>query len=197
MALTLDGTTGISASGNIYGNNVIVGGTISVGAITPTTVSASGNVIGGNILTAGFISAAGNITGQNINSANADLAEMYSADSSYPPGTVIEFGGDKEITICTSSHSTRVAGVVSTAPSYVMNTDQSGDIVLAVAMIGRVPCRVIGTIRKGDQIVSSDIPGVGTRLDPAKYQVGCVIGKSLENYDSNTDGVIEVVVGKY
>jgi hypothetical protein len=168
-------------------------GNISVSGI----VSATGNVTGGNILTAGQVSAAGNITGLNINSANADLAEMYSADSSYAPGTVVEFGGEYEITISTVNHSTRVAGIVSTAPSYIMNTNQDGNIVLAIALIGRVPCQVVGTIHKGDRIVASDIPGVGQALNPDQFEPGCIIGKSLENYNSANTGIIEVAVGRF
>ena len=262
MALSLDGTTGISASGNIVGNNISVVGSLSVGSFNPATISVSGNVnggniltgglisatgnisggnlnvtgnivdtgalsiisgsngnialvpngtgivtassalsvsgnvTGGNILTAGTISATGNITGQNINSANADLAEMYVADSAYQPGTVVEFGGDYEITATTQNHSTRVAGIISTAPSYLMNTNQAGTNVLPVALIGRVPCLVLGPITKGDCLVSSDVEGVAQALDPSKYRPACIIGKALQDYTSTQVGTIEVVVGR-
>lgn len=279
MALSLDGTTGISASGNIWGNNIIVPGTLSVGVFNPSSVSASGNVTGGNILTAGVVSATGNITGayilgngsqltgvdatqiingtsnakvvssggniavgiggtsnvavfattgafitgvnsvsgnitggniltagavsatgnitgQNINSANADLAEMYVADQPYAPGTVVEFGGDHEITATTQSHSTRVAGVISTAPSYIMNTEQTGEHVLPVALTGRVPCLVLGPITKGDRLVASNTKGTAVALDSTQYQPGCIIGKALENYNSDQVGTIEIVVGR-
>jgi cell shape-determining protein MreC len=73
----------------------------------------------------------------------------------------------------------------------------SGSVGLPVALTGRVPCRVIGAIQKGDRLVTSGIKGVATVLDPAKYQPGCIIGKALENYDSDTVGVIEVAVGRY
>jgi hypothetical protein len=49
----------ISATGNIYGNSFIVSGGGS-------GISASGNIIGGNILTAGIVSATGNVTGNYI-----------------------------------------------------------------------------------------------------------------------------------
>jgi hypothetical protein len=126
----------------------------------------------------------------------ADLAERYLADSAYEPGTVIEFGGVNEVTISQSSHTTRVAGAVSTAPAYEMNTDLEGEFVIAIALTGRVPCQVVGTIHKGDLLVASDIPGVATVLDINLYQPGCVLGKALEDYDSDTVGTITVVVGK-
>ena len=65
-----------------------------------------------------------------------------------------------------------------------------------VALMGRVPCRVVGTIRKGDRLAASAIPGVATALDPAQYQPGCIIGKALEDYNSDNPGIIEVVVGR-
>jgi hypothetical protein len=126
----------------------------------------------------------------------ADLAEMYSADSKYLPGTVVDFGGDKEVTITTGSHSTAVAGIISTQPSYLMNSTLDGENAVEVALTGRVPCRVVGAIKKGDRLVSSDLPGVATVLDITKYQPGCIIGKSLENYDSTEVGTIEVAVGR-
>jgi trimeric autotransporter adhesin len=86
--------------------------------------------------------------------------------------------------------------VVSTAPAYEMNTQLEGELVVQVALTGRVPCRVIGTIHKGDLLVASDIPGVAMVLDMNNYQPGCIIGKALQEYDSQTVGVITVVVGK-
>jgi hypothetical protein len=126
----------------------------------------------------------------------ADLAESYLADNVYMPGTVVDFGGVEEVTVSSTSHSTRVAGVVSTNPAYRMNSGLEGENVAVVALTGRVPCRVIGTIAKGDCLVSSHVPGVATVIDPTKYQVGSVIGKSLENYNSDSEGVITIVVGR-
>jgi trimeric autotransporter adhesin len=196
MALSLDGTTGISASGNIVGNNISVIGSLTAGSFSPTIVSASGNITGGNILTGGSISASGNITGLNINSSNADLAEMYVADANYAPGTVVEFGGQQEITATTQSHSTQVAGIISTAPSYLMNATQTGTHVLPVALTGRVPCLVVGHITKGDCLVASSIQGVAQVLEQDKYRPACIIGKALQNYESDQVGTIEVVVGR-
>jgi hypothetical protein len=126
----------------------------------------------------------------------ADLAEMYVADQTYAPGTVVEFGGNEEVTASQSSHSTAVAGIVSTNPSYLMNATQTGNHVVAVALVGRVPCQVIGTFKKGDRLVASDITGVATGLDMSKYQPGAIIGKALEAYNSTEVGTVEVAVGR-
>ena len=124
----------------------------------------------------------------------ADLAEKYSSDLDYPPGTVVVFGGEKEITISTTSYDTTVAGVISTNPGYSMNTLAEG---LEVALTGRVPCRVIGPVRKGQIVVTSDIPGVAQAIDNSKFVPGCVIGKALTTINTNTIETIEVVVGRF
>ena len=109
----------------------------------------------------------------------ADLAENYQADIPYSPGQVLMFGGSQEVTIA-APDTTKVAGVVSTNPAHLMNGQLTGSNVVAVALQGRVPCRIIGTIGKGDLVTSSNVPGVATRLDPKDWVPGCVIGKSLE-----------------
>jgi hypothetical protein len=122
----------------------------------------------------------------------ADLAEMYVADQMIEPGTVVCFGGDHEITICDTDSCSRVAGVISTNPSYIMNAGLAGDHVVAVALTGRVPTRVTGQVRKGDMMVSTTDGRARACATPA---VGQVIGKALADFDG-IDGVIEVVVGR-
>jgi hypothetical protein len=184
----------VSATGNISGSYIIGNGSQLTGlpaSYGDANVASFLSNFGSN-----SISTTGNITAANINSANADLAEMYVSDANYTPGTVVEFGGEYEITATTQSHSTRVAGIVSTAPSYLMNSSQSGNNVLPVALVGRVPCQVTGTITKGDRLVASDIPGTAQRLDPDRYEPACIIGKALEAYNSDQIGTIEVAVGR-
>ena len=136
-------------------------------------------------------------SGKATTAQYADLAEMYCADANYPPGTVVEFGGTSEITITTASHSTQVAGIISTNPAYLMNSILACEVnALEVALVGRVPCSVVGTIRKGDRLVSSKIPGVAQAVTTDLYQPGCIIGKALEEYNSTDPGVIEVAVGR-
>ena len=189
--LYIAGGTGIlSATGNITGPNLSVGtGTITGGNI----VNSNGNGIG-NI---GSSSLYFNTVFAKATSAQyADLAEMYIADAAYAPGTVVEFGGNYEITITTTTHSTQVAGIISTQPAYLMNSTQAGEHSLELALVGRVPCSVVGTIRKGDRLVSSNTPGVAQALDINQYQPGCIVGKALAEYNSAEPGVIEVAVGR-
>ena len=164
-------------------------GTITVGNIVNSSANGVGNI--------GSATTYFNTVFAKATSAQyADLAEIYVADNSYGPGTVVEFGGNNEITATTSTHSVQAAGIISTQPAYLMNSTQAGEHALEVALIGRVPCSVVGTIRKGDRLVSSDRPGVAQALNINLYQPGCIIGKSLEDYNSAEPGVIEVAVGR-
>ena len=131
--------------------------------------------------------------GKAVNAAYADLAETYSSDRDYIPGTVLIFGGEREVTISTQSHDPAIAGVVSTNPGYHMNAGAEG---VAVALQGRVPTKVKGPVRKGDRVVSSSIQGAAERLDMSKYQPGCIIGKALEDILDDSIQYIEVVVGR-
>jgi hypothetical protein len=123
----------------------------------------------------------------------ADLAENYTADAEYLPGTVVHFGGEQEVTICDTDMCSKVAGVVSTNPAYLMNGRLESTHLVAVALVGRVPTKVRGPVHKGDLMVSA---GDGHARAENLPQVGTVIGKALENFDGDT-GVIEVVVGKH
>jgi hypothetical protein len=135
-----------------------------------------------------------NITG-NASSANyADLAEKYLADFAYEPGTVLVFGGTNEVTQNTVKGDRRVAGVVSTNPAYLMNSQLEGDTVVDLALQGRVPCKVIGQVQKGDILVTSDVPGYAIVDNDPK--IGTVIGKAVGTKLDNDKGVVEVVVGR-
>ena len=129
-------------------------------------------------------------SGVSTTAKYADLAENYQADAEYASGTVVHFGGEFEVTACDTDGCTRVAGIVSTNPAHLMNTGLEGANVVALALTGRVPCRVQGTVRKGDLMVSA---GNGRARAEANPKVGSVIGKALAN--SEGEATIEVVVG--
>lgn len=124
----------------------------------------------------------------------ADLAEYYEGDKEYEVGTVLVFGGDKEVTTTKINGDTRVAGVVSNTAAYTMNVECPG-IKTCIALQGRVPVRVVGKVKKGDMLVTSSIPGVAI-VAGADVKVGTVIGKAISSYDSDHIGTVEVSIGR-
>jgi hypothetical protein len=122
----------------------------------------------------------------------ADLAEKYIADGYYEPGMVVMFGGPAEVTLA-DNETSKVAGVISTAPAYLMNSELHDTNVAIVALQGRVPCFVKGPVKKGDMLVSAGDGYAKSAGDNPK--IGTVIGKSLADFDG-LQGVIEVVVGR-
>lgn len=121
----------------------------------------------------------------------ADLAEKYTADGNYEPGTVLMFGGAAEVTLA-ENETPRIAGVVSTAPAYLMNSELHDTHVAVIALQGRVPCAVEGPIKKGDMLVSA---GYGRAKSLENPRIGTVIGKALADFNGS-QGIIEVVVGR-
>lgn len=138
-----------------------------------------------------------NVYAQTFHGAYADLAEMYVADEHYNVGTVVVFGGEKEITVSDELCDTRVAGVVSESPGYLLNASCENGT--PVALTGKVPCRVIGKIKKGDVLVNSHVAGVAEAFNimACKFYPGIAIGKSLEDKLDDGIGYVIVSVGRF
>ena len=122
----------------------------------------------------------------------ADVAERFEADALMTPGAVVMVGGEAEITETTSDLSDQVFGVISEKPAYAMNAGAgNNESHPFVAMTGRTPVRVTGTVNKGDRLVTSSIKGcaraatTGESITPFN-----VIGRALE---SSTDAGIKLV----
>ena len=125
----------------------------------------------------------------------ADLAENYLADQEYSVGTVLRVGGSAEVTQTTILNSPSIAGVVSEKPSYLMNAGLEGANVLSIALKGRVPCKVVGKVKKGDVLISSHIPGHATACDQPHFTGGtAVVGIALEDHISENTGIIEILI---
>ena len=181
-SITTSGTLAVGA-----GSYILVGADdVSVDA---TSANTAGKVVArdgsGNF-------AAGVITATATTARYADLAEKYATDITYAPGTVVVFGGDAEVTACEADNSPRVAGIISTDPAYMMNSEAEGQY---VALRGRVPCMVIGRVRKGDVLITSEVPGHAKVTDqPHFVGAACIVGKAISNKDDDGPGVVEVMV---
>jgi len=187
-----------AVAGNVTGN--LTGNVTSSGANTMGTLTMSGNLTSKAILPdattsydIGSSSKKYNTVYAKATSAQyADLAEIYESDDEYEVGTVVIFGGEKEITVSSMGADPRVAGVISENPAYLMNSEATGQ---PVALQGKVPCKVVGVINKGDMLVThSQHPGVARKGNDPK--IGTVIGKALEEYNSTEIGTINIVAGR-
>jgi hypothetical protein len=166
--------------GNTGGANLIRGTT----TLNVLAADGDGSQVTGNWTLSG---------GATFQATYADLAEWYSADADYEPGTVLIFGGESEVTLTTLSSDSRVAGVVTTDPAYIMNVGQEGTRA-CIALQGRVPVKVTGTIRKGDMLTTSSVPGYACKaMNPT---VGTIIGKALEDKNDPGTGTIQVAIGR-
>jgi len=194
IALGTD-TTGIYVGSGATSGFGLSGSASTEGATFTVSANSTSSNTANTIV---FRDASGNFSAGTINALAttaqyADLAEKYLPDREYEPGTVLMFGGEQEVTAVRAYMDQRIAGVVSTAPAYMMNSELKGGVY--VALMGRVPCKVVGTINKGDLLVSAGAPGVATSggNNPTP---GSVIGKALQNYSGDSIGVIEIVVGR-
>jgi len=204
--LTLNGTTD-TTNGTLKVNTITTGGSATSGTIVGTwqvlsssTLDVTAGTLKSTTLTTGADATNGTIQGtwsltgtSKLQATYADLAEFYEGDIEYEPGTVLVFGGDKEVTTTTQMNDTRSAGVVTTDPAYVMNAEQKG-IKVCLALAGRVPCKVIGRVKKGDMLTTSATSGYAMKA--TNPTLGSIIGKALEDKDYGEAGVIQVAVGR-
>jgi hypothetical protein len=212
---TTDGTVKIDSGTLDASNSTIKTATFTSGA-TATVMSVTGVIrlttgseldlytnsvtLKTNTLSTGAYTNAGTITGNwslssgsQLRATYADLAEYYEGDKEYEPGTVMVFGGEKEVTTTTIINDTRSAGVVTTNPAYIMNEQCPGHKV-CIALAGRVPVKVIGRVKKGDMLTTSATAGYAVKaLNPT---LGSIIGKALEDKDYGEAGVIQVAIGR-
>lgn len=201
-----DADTGVSATSASSG--YILWGTaadaLAARGLNPTTTTANANFYVPIVSNASGVStvktsssfyynpSSGVLNAQATSAQYADLAERYEADAVYEVGTVLVIGGSKEVTVTTQFADTRVAGIVSKNPAYMMNSDAGTDETHPyIALKGRVLCKVHGHIERGDLLVTSDYAGVAVAAK--SVSAGAVIGKALQT-NLRGFGVIEVLV---
>lgn len=136
--------------------------------------------------------------GDSSSSFYADIAERYAADGPTAPGDLVSLGGEAEIKLTSTEKDINVFGVVSTNPAIKLNIDAGNDQTHPfVAMTGRVPCKVIGPVRKGQRLVSSHVMGVAKALDDleASSCLLAIFGRALEDNTDPEIKLVEVTVG--
>lgn len=192
---TTAGTVTTAAQPNITSTGTLtslaVTGLVNAGSVQTPTLTTGANTTAGSITGNWTLT-----TGSRLESTYADLAEYYKGEEAYEVGTVVCFGGSKEIHVSDVKCSNRVAGVVSTNPAYIMNQGCSG-IPVAVALQGRVPCKVTGKCEKGDLMVHDGQGGATAWYHVATImQPGVVLGKAIQDKSESELSIIEIAVGR-
>ena len=187
-----------STNSATFGNNVTVSGRLSVtGNITataPIMPSVTNTVNIGSVGNRFANVHATFLVGTSVTAQYADLAERFAADAPMLPGTVVELGGAREITQAVQELSEAVFGVISTRAGFLMNGDAGDNNTHpAIAVNGRVPVRVVGTVRKGDRLVSAGM-GLARAAKRAEITAFNVIGRALEDKTTDSEGVVEAIV---
>ena len=185
-------------NGNVFdyltGSNAVsrFGGAISVSSVTTANITTGANSTGGQLT--------GNWTltsGSRLQATYADLAERFEADAYYDAGTVVELGGEKEITSVQYELSEDVFGVVSDTAAYLMNSGAGSDETHPpIAVSGRVNVKVIGQVIKGQRLVSAG-KGIARAALPGEASAFNTIGRSLvDKLDKDVGTVLAMVTIK-
>lgn len=185
-----DTITATTFSGSISGTAAQADTLLFNSGYRSATNNNTGNTIVARDASGNF--AAGTIDAIAARARYADLAEKYVADADYEPGTVLVFGGEKEVTVTETEGDHRVAGVVSTNPAYLMNVEEDG---VAVALRGKVPVKVKGKVSKGDILITSAVAGYAVSARSGKdVSSASIIAKAIESKDSDDLGTVMAVV---
>ena len=179
---TVGTTVTVSDNESTNENNVILFAAGAAGSGN-VGVEADGNMTynpsTGKITATGFI---GNLTGTATAAQYSDVAERFASDSAYTPGTVVALGGAEEITQVNEEASDEVFGVVSSLDqaAFKMNGGAGNDDTHPyIAMTGRVDVKVIGSVNKGDRLISASVPGYARAATKAECTAFNVIGRAL------------------
>lgn len=120
----------------------------------------------------------------------ADVAELYTADDKYLYGTLVKFGGEKEITIADD----KANAVISEKPAITMNSGNKDENALPIVLTGRSKVRTIHPVKKFDKIYLSDVPGVGCISSYKISSATIPIGIALESKPSDEEGLVECIL---
>jgi hypothetical protein len=197
--------TGISASSNDAGIIIERGSTgnnacilwdesadkFTMGTTTATAADKSGGI------TVAISTLVANLEGTATAAQYSDVAERFASDSAYTPGTVVALGGAEEITQVNEEGSDEVFGVISSLDqaAFKMNGGAGNDETHPyIAMTGRVDVKVIGTVNKGDRLISASVPGYARAATKAECTAFNVIGRALTSKSEAGQGSVLAAV---
>ena len=197
--------SGISASSNDAGIIIERGSTgnnaaiiwdesedkFTMGTTTATAADKSGGI------TVSVSTLVANLEGTATAAQYSDVAERFASDEAMAPGTVVALGGAEEICKVNEEGSDEVFGVVSSLDqaAFKMNGGAGNDETHPyIAMTGRVDVKVIGTVNKGDRLISASVPGYAKAATKAECTAFNVIGRALTGKTTSGQGSVLAAV---
>jgi hypothetical protein len=171
----ISGSGYLETAGGTMTGNLLVSGTVNFGSSGTRISTVYATTFNGTSTAAQY----------------ADVAENFTTDAHYVPGTVVALGGAEEITRVNEELADNVFGVISSRPAYLMNAALEDGAAVAVA--GRVPVRVVGQINKGDRLVSAG-NGLARAAQPGEATAFNVIGRAIESKSTEQEGTVEAFV---
>jgi hypothetical protein len=160
-----------------------------------TTTATAGDKSGG--ITVSVSTLVANLEGTATAAQYSDVAERFASDTAYTPGTVVALGGAQEITQVNEEASDEVFGVVSSLDqaAFKMNGGAGNDDTHPyIAMTGRVDVKVIGSVNKGDRLISASVPGYARAATKAECTAFNVIGRALTSKSEAGQGSVLAAV---
>ena len=181
--------TGKKTFNEIISSNLTIGGSV----LSYGHISGSINTTGLIIVSSTNIKGNLNVTGATYNE-NADLAEIYPSSELLNPGDVVVISQTRDgyIEKSKAANDTKAAGVISTSPGIVLNSEATG---YKLALVGKVPVNITnegGSVKRGDLLVTSSLPGYAMKA-PENPKPGTIIGKALENFTGSRGKILALV----
>lgn len=187
--------TSTSIGGNVTFGNITTTGTIASNNVTIVNTLTVANITTGSPTTPGTIEGNWTLTANSrLQATYADLAERFEADQVLEAGTVVEIGGEKEITAVKYELSEDVFGVVSNTAAYLMNAGAGNDNSHPpIAVSGRVHVKTMGKVKKGERLVSAG-NGYARAARDGEANAFNTIGRALSDKVSEGPGLVEAIV---
>ena len=172
------------------------------------SIESLGNIsAAGDLSTQGKLTVNGNITGARVyNAVYNDYAEFFPRGEATEPGDIIALSTEtSEETYGKAVTGRRIIGIHSEEYGHIVGgivppegkdfEEYNMERFIPVGLVGRCHCKVDGPVNRGDIIVSSGIPGVGTVNNSPASPLD-IVGFAVEDKSSGGTGLVRVKIGR-
>ena len=149
--------------------------------IDHTYFKKSGGTITGNVDCWGEIKAS-----RVWNAVWNDYAEFFEKGEEVEPGDIValDMDADEEHYVKATASSNVVVGVCSNEYGHILGgeagktEEENKKKFIPVSLMGRVHVKVMGSVKPGDRITVSNVPGVGRKAEAGEHIIGTAVTKA-------------------